>query len=748
MAQLKDQIEKRYLDYAQSVIMSRALPDARDGLKPVQRRILYAMWKDLKLTPGVKHRKSAAIVGTVLGSYHPHGDTSVYDAMVRMAQEFSLRYPLVDPHGNFGSIDGDNAASMRYTEARLAPMAERILEELNAEIVAHQDNYDSTRQEPTVLPSQIPNLLMNGAQGIAVGMATNIPPHNLSELMQALCQLIDDSEVTLAGLLKSVTGPDFPTGGRVIATSEELTQVYTSGHGGLTCRAVWEVEDAGRGKQRIVVTEIPFQVNKAKLYLKIATAVVEGEVPQIEEVRDESTDDIRLVFDLAKGADPETVLAYLFKHTDLQSKFHYNLTALVPKEPGSTQLVPRQCGLKELLEVFLQHRQQVVRARLEGERTLLERRVHILEGFETVLQDVDRLVALVRSASGKAEARKAVESHFKLAEKQADAVVSQALYRLASTQVQDILDELARKRQESARITGILDSPQRLMALIRQEFVAIREHHTPERRTEMVDQAPSFVYEEEAYIPSEDVIVVLSRAGWIRQQKSYTDITTLRCREDDEIGWVLKANTRDTLTVFTSLGQAYSLRVHELTQTTGYGDPIQARFTFSDGEAILSAVLIPVDTVPTAQWVALSSDALIVRFDLDGYHEPSQTKGRTYLRLAPDQEVRGVHEVVEGAHLMLATRMGKGITFSPSEVRLYKGAGKGIRALKLAPKDDVLGSAICGQGAATSLVVETNRGAERVLTPQSYPPQRRGGKGYNIIKRGHLVRVHQPVTET
>lgn len=753
MGQLDDQIQRRYLEYSVSVITSRALPDARDGLKPVQRRILYAMWKDLGLKPGVKHRKSAAIVGSALGRYHPHGDSAVYEAMVRMAQSFSLRYPLVHPHGNFGSVDGDPAASMRYTSARLATLSERLLEELPSNTVPFQDNYDSTTQEPVVMPAQFPNLLANGAQGIAVGMATNIPPHNLTELCQALAALLENPELTVAQLVEDyIKGPDFPTGALIVEGDADITQVYQEGSGSLTLRSQWRLEEGEQGKQHIVIYELPYQENKAKIFEKVAQDVYDGEIPQITEVRDESTDDIRLVFVLKKGADPETALAYLFKNTSLETKFHYNLTCLLPQydTKGECQgLVPKKCDLKELLVSFLEHRKAVVRKRLVYELENVESRLHILEAFETVLEDLDALIALIRQSTDKKSSIASVAQHFDLDDAQAEAVVSQALYRLAATQIEDILAQLKLKRQEQARLKELLTDEGKFQALIQSELEAVQQAHGDARRTLIGSgEAKSFEYEEEAYIASEDVFVVLSREGWIRTQKSYSDLSALRCRDLDEIGWVHAANTRDTFVIFTSVGRAYTIRVADLPLTTGYGDPIQTLFSFEDGERVVGTALCLLDTKPDWEMVSISTDGYGVRFGLDGYEDPSQTTGRLYHRVAEGAAVVSVEKLNPDSWVVLATRHGRGITFDPMELRSYKGAGKGIRVIRLDGKNEVLAWTLCGASEDHNLLVETNRGAERMITQNTYEPQKRGGKGYHIIKRGHLVKWRRaPVEE-
>jgi len=642
-------------------------------------------------------------------------------------------------------------------------MAERLLDELVYDTVEMQDNYDSTMQEPVVMPAEVPNLLMNGAQGIAVGMATNIPPHHLDELLGALIDLCDHPNLSVATLVeRHVSGPDFPSGGSVVEGADAIREVYETGSGTFTMRAVWNIEDAGHGCKRIVVTELPYQVNKAKLFETCANAVVNDEIPQIKEVRDESTDDIRLVFDIKRGTEPEEALAYLLKHTSLQSRFHANFTALFSQPVhGETRLasdpdcdlvsVPKQADLKTFLNAFLDHRLRTVTRRLAHGLRKLEARIHILEGFEAAFADVDRLVVLVRSATSKADARTRVGEAFGLDEIQAEAVVAMALHRLASTEVSEILTELDNKRQEAARLRGLLDDPSRVRVLVKTELTDARRAYHDDRRTHIEqERSKAFEYSEEAYINSQNVHVILSRDGWVRAQKSYSDMSTLRCREGDEIGWSISANTRDVLVLFTSTGRAYSVRVDELEVTKGYGNPVSTMLSFGDGEVVVSAIICPFEEVPTdVHMVSLTTDGNVVRFSLEGYHEPSKVTGRLFQRVSADHSVLNVCKVSghEEERIVVVTRDGKGISFRPGECRIFSGAGKGIRSMRLAKGDEALAFMLLGPDHPHNLTVETNRGAERMITHQTYDSQRRGGKGFTLLKRGHLTVWHPPVIE-
>ncbi len=763
---LHETAQERYLNYAMSVITSRALPDVRDGLKPVQRRILYAMYKNLGLKHDAKHRKSAAIVGEVMGKYHPHGDQSIYDAMVRMAQDFSLRYPLVDGHGNFGSVDGDSAAAMRYTEARLTPLSSELLDEIRKDTVEFRANYDGTVFEPVVLPAQVPNLLINGATGIAVGMATNIPPHNLGEVVEALIKLIDeDQQTTVEELVGDVIeGPDFPTGGKLLNSPEELRQIYTEGKGTLITRSQWEIEKEGR-KRYIIITSVPYYQQKSALVEKIASHIIDEKVPQLTDVRDESTDDVRIVLELKRGADAEAAMAYLFKHTPLEDRFHVNLTCLVPTENPQVP-EPARLNLKQMLCHFLDFRMEVVTRRLEYELRKLLERIHILEGFEIIFDALDRAIELIRASQGKAEAAEKLMAEFDLDEVQADAVLETKLYRLAKLEIEAIREELEEKRKNAERIEKLLASKEQRWGVIRGELKAILTAYRDHRRTEVDVSAEEFDYSEEDYIVSERVWMMVSRDGWFKRQKSYSDLSKIRVRDNDEVGWVLPANTRDAVIFFTNMGRAYTMRVDDVPSTTGYGDPVQAYFDFDDGERVVGVavdneyVLMALEPEqPTLvdevepdeedyQFVALTEQGQSVRFSIDGFDEPSTVKGRMYMRLSKGDRVINV-EPCDGTELVaLASVEGRGLMFPVREVSHYKNPAKGVRAIGLQKGDRVLDFTLSRER-LEGLEVETNNGKRYIIrrTKSKFEPTSRGNKGRFVIRRGHLVRSHREPME-
>ncbi|HUH04097.1 MAG TPA: DNA topoisomerase (ATP-hydrolyzing), partial [Kofleriaceae bacterium] len=548
-ASLKEETRRRYLNYALSVITARALPDVRDGLKPVQRRILFAMFNDERLYPDAKHRKSAKVVGAVIGRYHPHGDTAVYDAMVRMAQDFSLRAPLVDGAGNFGSLDGDGAAAYRYTECRLAPIAMELLRELKQETVAFRPTFDATADEPVVLPARFPNLLVNGSTGIAVGMATNIPPHNLREITAALVSLIDDREQNTTSILKHIQGPDFPTGGQMLNSKVELREIYETGSGAIRVRAEYKTESRPRGGEQIVITSIPYAITKSTIVEKIAEVIIAKKLPQLLDVRDESTADVRIVLEIKREADPTMVMAYLFKQTPLQLNFNVNLTCLVPTtNPEVGQ--PLRIGIKRMLEEFLDFRLEVVRRRFEYELRKLRERIHILEGFRIVFDALDETIKLIRKSDGKADAARKMIARFGLDEIQVDAILELRLYKLAKLEILVIREELADKQAQAAKIEAILKSKARLWGAVKGELEEVaKEYGTPRKtRTGGVGDEPEF--DADAYIVEEDAHVILSRDGWIRRQGEVKDLGKLRMREGDAVMAVLPGSTKEPIALF------------------------------------------------------------------------------------------------------------------------------------------------------------------------------------------------------
>ena len=754
--ELTDAAQARYLNYALSVITARALPDVRDGLKPVQRRILYTMWEQ-RLTHTAKPRKSAKVVGDVMGSYHPHGDTALYDTLVRMAQPFALRYPLVDGHGNFGSLDGDGAAAMRYTECRLAPPSAELLDEIDRETVPFRPNYDGTRTEPVVLPARLPNLLVNGATGIAVGMATNIPPHHAGEVCAALLALLDDRELSSARLCRYIKGPDFPTGGRILNTPDELVRIYETGGGAIRVRATWEPGPSTRGSRTLYVTSIPYAVNKAQLVERIAEVIVARKLPPLLDVRDVSTDDVRIALEIKRDADERMVMAYLFKHTPLQTSFAVNLTCLVPTEQPEVGR-PQRLDLHQVLWHFLEFRLEVVTRRLEHELRALERRIHILEGFETVFDALDEVLRIVRRSEGKADAARLIMRRFELDAEQTDAILELKVYRLARLEIIVIREELAGKRHRAREIAALLGDEAQRWSLVRDEILAIKEAYgeaaNPRRtRIESADEEVEFTADD--FIVAEDAIVLVTADGWIKRQKEVRDIAATRLREGDSWLAALAGSTRATVVFFSNFGAAYTARIVDVPATTGHGEPVQRLFKLRDGERIVAAMSLDERAapgiaaagegeVPPRHAVAVTSDGYSLRFSLEPFLEPSTRAGRRFARPGAGAEVVRVAATTGAETIIAATAEARAMLCPAREINFLSGPGKGVILIKLAKgRDRVLGF-VASTGDRDLLTVETGRGAAQTVSTAKYGVSSRGGKGRELLQRGRFARVIPP----
>ncbi len=777
---LAEATRTRYLNYALSVITSRALPDVRDGLKPVQRRILYAMWHDLHVGADSRFIKCAAVVGEVMKSYHPHGDQSIYDALVRMAQSFSLRHPLVEGYGNFGSIDGDPPAAMRYTECRLSPIAEELLRELRAQTVDFRPNYASTTEEPVVLPAQFPNLLVNGASGIAVGMATNIPPHNLKEVCGALVALVDNRELPLEKILRHIHGPDFPTGGVILNTADEIRQIYAVGQGAIKLRGTYELDP--EKANTVLITSIPYGIEKDALVQRIGELIGKGQVPQLTNVKDLSTDDVRIALELRNGENCDAALAFLFKNTPLQTNFNVNLTCLLPAA-GAEVAVPDRLDLRSILQHFLDFRLIVVTRRLQHELDNLLKRIHILEGFAIVFNNLDEAIRIIRASDGKADAAPKLIARFTLSDLQADAVLETKLYRLGKLEIKEILGELAEKRKRAAEIQALLADEPALWKIIRGELKEIARAYGDDRRTKVEGPPEAVEYRAEDYIIDEDAWVIVTREGWAKRQKSFTDVASIRVRDDDKVGWIYRARARQTLTLFTDRGVAYTMRVNDIAMTTGHGDPIQPLFAFEDNEHIVSVLCHdprclpepgntpqvaphPVQALlhgepgqaagangiddgaglpPPPYAIALTAGGKVLRFALAPLAPVSTRKGRSVVRLDPgisDDLVVGVEATDGTENVCLATKSARVLIFPVTEANIVAGAAKGVTAIKLDPDDRVLGFSLANR-MREGLSVRTSRGATQIIRATKYPVTSRGGRGYTILQRGSLEAVIQ-----
>ncbi|MEM1109412.1 MAG: DNA topoisomerase (ATP-hydrolyzing) [Planctomycetota bacterium] len=766
---LHEAAQSRYLNYSLSVITSRALPDVRDGLKPVQRRILYTMWQQ-GLRAEAKPRKSATVCGTVMGSYHPHGDSAIYDALVRMAQSWVMRVPLVEGIGNFGSVDGDNPAAYRYTECRLAPPATALLDDISQNTVPYRPNYDGTKTEPVVLPSKLPNLLVNGSSGIAVGMATNIPPHNLTEVVKACLKLLADPEIKDYQLVANdaVQGPDFPTGGQIINTKDELREIYKTGSGSVKVRGTTTPgKGGGRTSKILTITSIPYAVNKATLVEQIAQVVVDRKMPLLLDVKDLSAEDLRIDLELKKDADEAKVLAYLYKHTALQTNFNVNLTCLVPTQNPEVG-APDRLGLKEILWHFLHFRLDVVTRRLENELAGLEKRIHILEGFALIFDALDQIIKIIRASDGKADAAKKIMKRFKqLDAEQTEAILELKLYRLARLEINLVTDELKAKKKRAREIKKLLNedasdtTTSGRWGIVREELDQVIADYgkTKEgkRRTqiEAVGDEPEFSAED--FIVAEDCHVLVTADGWVKRQKEIKEPAKSRIREGDRVLACVAGSTRATLGFFSSLGTCYTARFIDVPASTGYGEPIQKLFKLKDGEKIVAAMSFDPRTIdhgiaslaedpkkpddcPWVHGFAATSDGYALRFGLDGFIEPSTRAGRRFGRPKKGEAVVGF-EPVHGSETILAVSAHcRAMVCAADEVNYLSGPGKGVQLIKLGPLDKLLGFK-ASEGDRDLLNVETNRGAKKTISTVKYRTTARGGKGNEIQKNGKIARI-------
>jgi DNA gyrase subunit A len=731
---IEDEMKRSYMDYAMSVIIGRALPDVRDGLKPAHRRVLYGM-RTMGLASNRVYRKCAKIVGEVMGNYHPHGDASIYDTLVRLAQDFNMRYPLVDGQGNFGSIDGDPPAAMRYTEARPQGLAEAMMTDLDKETVDFVPNYDETTEEPTVLPTTFPNLLVNGSAGIAVGMATNIPPHNMREIIDAVIAVIEkrgeSKESRTRAVLLAVPGPDFPSGGFIVGR-QGILQAYTTGRGAMTLRARSEVEESKRGDRvSIVVTEIPYQVNKARLIEKIAELAREKTIEGISDLRDESDrDGMRIVIDLKRGEVPEVVLNNLYKHTQLQTTFGIIMLAIVAGRP-------RVLSLLEVIEQFIEFRREVVRRRTEFELRKAEARAHILEGLKIALDHLDEVIRLIRGSKNPPEAREGLMSNFGLSQIQAQAILDMQLQRLTGLERQKILDELAEIMRTIERLRAILSSDALLMEVVVNELKAVRERYQDERRTEIIDQTGELRIED--LIADEDMAITVTSTGYIKrtaistyrmQRRGGKGRIGMRTREEDFVSHLFVASTHAYIMIFSDRGRAYWLKVHEIPDAGagGKGKAIANLVSMQDGERI--AALLTVKEFPEEegqQFVVLGTRRGVVKkTDLTAFRNP-RTDGIIAMGVDEGDSVIAV-ELSDGSEqVIIGTRDGMAIRFEETDVRPMGRTAYGVRGIALRDEDEVVGMEVVRPGGTVLTVAQNGYGKRTDL--EEYRLQSRGGYG-------------------
>jgi DNA gyrase subunit A len=749
--EIVQEMQESFLSYAMSVIVDRALPDVRDGLKPVHRRILYAM-HEMGLRPSAKYRKSATVVGYVLGKYHPHGDSAAYESMVRMAQDFSLRYPLVDGQGNFGSIDGDSAAAYRYTEAKLAPVAEQLLADIEKETVDFRDNFDGSAQEPTVLPTRIPNLLINGSYGIAVGMATTILPHNLTEVLGGLMHLIDNPDSGVDDLMQFIKGPDFPTGG-TIYNEKDIKNVYATGKGPIIMRAKTEITESEKRGFQIIVSEIPYQVNKAELIIKIADLVKDKKVDGIKDIRDESDKDnaVRIVVDLKADAFPRKVLNQLFKYTELQKTFHTNTLALVDG------IQPQILDLKLLLQKFLEHRQVIVKRRTQYDLRKAEDRAHILEGLKKALDHIDEIIKLIKKSESKEDAFKNLIKQFKFSDKQATAILEMRLQALAGLERKKIEDELKEKMLLIAFLKDLLAHPKKNLALIKKEFEEIKEKYGDERKTNIIKSALKEIGEEEL-IPEEESLFMMTYGGYIKRMSTDTlkaqkrggkGLTGMATKEEDAVNHFFVANTHDNLMFFTNSGKVFQIKGYEVPESSrqAKGKAVVNFLQIAPQDRVTA--IIPVAKKAESKYLVMTTaNGIIKKVAIDSFTQVRRN-GMVAIKLKKDDELKWVKTSSGSDEIMLVTSDGSAIRFKEKDIRPMGRGAAGVIGMRLDAGAKIVGAEVLSSGAdskTAKLLVVMSKGYGKRTDLSSYKVQNRSGKGILTAKitskTGDIVSAH------
>lgn len=739
-AELSKEMRTSFLEYSMSVIVSRALPDVRDGLKPVHRRILYAM-NESGITPRRPHAKSARTVGDVIGKYHPHGDTAVYDTMVRLAQWFSMRVPLVDGHGNFGSIDGDSAAAMRYTEARLDKPAMELLRDLDKETVDFQPNYDDSLEEPVVLPARFPNLLVNGSSGIAVGMATNIPPHNLGETIDATCMMLDNPDVTTEELMTVLPGPDFPTGA-IIMGREGIKEAYETGRGSLTIRSKCRIEEGKNGKSSIVISEIPYQVNRTNLLKKIADLVRDKKLPEVAAVHDAADrSGIDIIIDLKQNAIPQVVLNKLYKHTQLQVGFGCNMLALVNG-------VPRTLSLKEMLHYYILHQEEVIERRTRYDLAKAEARAHILEGFVIALDDIDKVINIIRSSETDIEAKERLMEAFKLSEKQSEAILEMRLRRLTGLEREKIENELAELRESIAYYKQLLNDTDMVHGVIKDELLEIKSRYSTPRKTKITGAVKELDVED--LIAEEEVAVTVTKAGYIKrlpvstyrqQKRGGKGMQGVNLKESDFVEHLFIASTHDYILFFSNKGKVYRLKVYEIPEASRHarGNAIVNLLPFEKDEKV-SAVIATKD-FPEDEYLMFATAGGMVKKTAMKLYDRTRRDGLIAISLKDGDELISVQRVATGEKVMMVSSAGKAIQWDEEEVRAMGRDTQGVRGMNVQADAKVLGMEIVRPG--SELFVITERGYGKRTSVEDYPIHHRGGQGVFTItmtaKKGLLA---------
>ena len=749
--EIVQEMQESYLNYAMSVIVSRALPDVRDGLKPVHRRILYAM-HEMGIRHNAKLVKSAKVVGQVLGNYHPHGDTAVYDSMARMAQDFSLRYPFIDGQGNWGSIDGDRPAAMRYTECRLTSISEETLSDIEKETVDFRDNYDGSRQEPTVLPTKIPSLLINGSMGIAVGMATNIPPHNLGEVLDGLVHLIDNPDADVNDLMQFVKGPDFPTGG-TIYNEKDILNAYATGKGPIIMRGKTEIVESEKRGFQIIVSEIPYQVNKSELIMKIADLVKEKKVDGVKDVRDESDKDgLRIAIDLKQDAFPRKVLNQLFRYTELQKSFHVNALALVDG------IQPQILDLKTLLEKFIEHREVVARRRAQFDLRKAQERAHILEGLKKALDHIDEIIKLIKKSESKEDAFRNLIKQYKFSDRQATAILEMRLQTLAGLEQKKIEDELKEKKDLIARLEDLLAHPKKILEAVKREFKEIKEKYSDERRTKIIRSALQEVGEEEL-IPEADSLFMMTYGGYIKrmppdilraQKRGGKGLVGMATKEEDAVSQFFVANTHDQLMFFTNSGKIFQTKGYEVPESArqAKGKAIVNFLQVSPQDRITAIVPISKKIEKTGYLVMATANGIIKKVAIEEFSSVRRN-GMVAIKLKKDDELKWVKISSGSDEVMLVTSDGSAVRFKEKDVRPMGRGASGVIGMRLDAGAKVVGAEVIpskGGGKGLRLLAVMANGYGKRTDLSAYKVQKRGGKGILTAKitgkTGNLVSAH------
>ena len=737
---ISQEMKNSFIDYAMSVIVSRALPDVRDGLKPVHRRILYAM-NELGMTPDKPHKKSARIVGEVIGKYHPHGDAAVYETMVRMAQDFSYRYPLIDGHGNFGSIDGDSAAAMRYTEARMSKISTELLRDINKDTVEFGENYDGSEKEPLVLPSRFPNLLVNGASGIAVGMATNIPPHQLGEVIDGVIKIIENPEIEIEQLSKTVKGPDFPTGG-IIFGVDGIKKAYQTGKGTITIRAKANIEEMSNGKQRIIVDEIPYQVNKARLIEKIAELVRDKKIEGITDLRDESDrDGLRIVIELRRDINANVILNNLYKLTSLQTSFGINMLALVDGQP-------KVLNLKDALSNYLNHQKIIIRRRIEFDLKKAEERAHILEGLRIALDHLDEVISLIRSSRTTEDAKKGLMDNFNLTEKQAQAILDMRLQRFTGLEREKIENEYQELITKIRELKAILADENKILAIIKEELKEIKAKYNDKRRTDISVNIEEL--EDEDLIPDEEIVVMLTHQGYIKrlpistyrsQKRGGKGVSGMGTKENDFVQHIFITKSHNYIMFFTNKGKVYKLKGYELPEygRGAKGTPIINLIQIEKGEWINA--VFPIKEYTSDYYLFFATAHGLVKKSKLSEYENIRKGGLIAINLREEDELIGVKLTDGNQEIILGTKLGQSIRFSEKDVRTIGRGTSGVKGIHLAKEDLVIGMDTIKED--RDILIATSKGYGKRTPEAEYRAQVRGGKGIKTLnvtkKTGHIV---------